>query len=585
MPPREIIRDSEIVNSLNELGVAQVRFTDSSHIDTFQQCFDDLHPQWNEAMKSGYYFSIFGDGKEYRQKIIDMFTPLLLPHIKKLFSNFKILTVIAQVKGVGEESEVNIHQDLTVVEESKYKSYTLWIPLVDSTVENGAISFLESSHIGLRNYRCHTVEYLFKNTEGFIRNHSQLYPIKTGKALLFDPATLHFSGSNISESPRVSIAVSIVDQDAPTEILFYDKQKPFDGLADRYSVPEDFWMMYEDFITEKNLAPSFGNLIGKRNGIQVLPYSENQFLTQYWSGYEKASKMHLEARTHSVLKNGKLQNELNESGFIVRDFLEGNEIKRLQTIFNTLHDNRSDIPFDKLYTCQHNSDANYRECMNAEIEAVLAPVIAKHFNDIKNTVCTYQIKGIGDNSELYPHQDWNFTREDEGFRTYTLWISLIDSDETNGTLAVLPGSHLRLTNVRGAKIDPIFSGMQNETIPYLSPLKIKAGQLVLFDSALLHYSSANNSNDIRVSVMTNIIPEQAKVCLYFGKEDSPELAEEYLVPDDFFLRYENFAEEYERPPSFGELSRSVKIHSKIYHSTFNQLFPEMIGRSQKDVLQ
>ncbi|MDC0304005.1 phytanoyl-CoA dioxygenase family protein [Flavobacteriales bacterium] len=575
MSSRSIIRDSSIANSLNELGVAKFELAETDFIDKLHDCFEALHPERNKTMNSGYYFSIYGGGKTYHQSIYDSFLPLLTDTLNGIFQKYKVLAIIAQVKGLGDNSKVGVHQDLTVVDESKYRSCTLWIPLMDSTLENGAISFLESSHLGLRNYRCHNIEYLFDNVENFIFDNSQPYPISKGQALLFDPATLHFSGSNVSQLPRISLAVSIVDEKAPEEILYYDKKKPFDGSATRYSVPTNFWQQYEDFEAERSQPPAFGTLIGTTQGVRILPYSKNQFLNNYWAGCAKATKQRISRITPSIMKDSNLQAELLEKGIVVMDFLSEQQVEKLQQTFNSLNDSRTDIPYDKLYTCLHNSDSEYRERMNKEIETIISPLIDARFKQVKNTVYTFQIKGIGDDSELYPHQDWNFTQEDLGMRTYTFWISLVDSDESNGTIAVLPESHLRLKNVRGAKIEPIFSGNQSRTIPFLEPLTIKAGQLVLFDSALLHYSSANNSSNIRVSVMTNILPEKAKSRLYFGSEKNLGMADEYEVPDDFFLRYQNFAEEFENPPSFSTLIRSVKINAEIAKQPFEELFPEL----------
>lgn len=258
-----------------------------------------------------------------------------------------------------------------------------------------------------------------------------------------------------------------------------------------------------------------------------------------------------------IMKNVQLQDRLDQHGFLILDFLRKAEIEELSDLFTKMNGSRDDIPYDKLYTCLHNSDAEYRAAMNHEIGNVLRKKLDGLFKDIKNTVYTFQIKGIGPDSELYPHQDWSFTREEEGFRTYTLWVSLIDSNESNGTLSILPGSHSLLNNIRGAGIEPLFSGKQSEVIPFLTPLSIKAGQLVLFDSALLHYSAPNYSDSIRVSVMTNIVPRQAVVYLYFQNKDKPGMAEEYQVPDDFFLRYKDFKAEYEHPPSFGIKLRSL----------------------------
>ena len=294
--------------------------------------------------------------------------------------------------------------------------------------------------------------------------------------------------------------------------------------------------------------------------------------------------------TVPILANQGLQNELNKNGYIVVDFLSSTDVQRLSHLFEEMNANRDDIPYDRLYTCLHNPDPKYRNSMSSKIREIINPKIAAHFSDVKNTVYTFQIKGIGPNSELYAHQDWTFTREDEGYRTYTFWVSLVDSNENNGTLSVLPSSHLKLNNIRGAGIEPVLSGKQHEAVPLLTPLSMKAGQLVLFDSALLHYSAPNMSDSIRVSVMTNIMPKNADVYLYFQNKKNVDSADEYLVPDDFFLHYQDFETEYETPPSFGIKTRTVKnsnlLISKLPASVFSETstsFSRKIGQLVKSM--
>ncbi len=554
---KPLIKDDAVQKNLAEKGISSIHFSSTELIDRIRKVFESLHPVQTETMTSGYYFSIFGNDREYRQALYDNILPLVAESLNSVFTDFKVLAIIGQIKGAGPNSAVTIHQDLTMVDESKYRSYTLWVPLEDSTERNGALSFLESSHLSLRNYRTHAVGYLFEAAEDFIRQNAKIYLTPKGEALIFDTATLHFSGPNQTDRSRYSLGISVVSKDAETEILHYDKFKPFDGTADRYAVPNNFWYRYDNFEKQRLLPPEFGKLIGSRIGLRVLPYTKTEFIRHYRIGLESLIKSQFCASVVPILKDSDLQSKLNTEGFILVDFLTPSEVENLQALFDRLNASRTDIPYDRLYTCLHNPDQNYRQQMNLEIGNILMPIFDRYFSNVKSTVFTFQIKGIGKESELYAHQDWNFTREDEGYRTYTLWISLIDSDERNGTLSVFPGSHLKVKNIRGAGIEPLFSGKQQEIIPYLTPLSIKAGQLMLFDSALLHYSSANHSNSIRVSVMTNILPADAEVFLYFQNMENSSLVDEYQVPTDFFLLYNDFKNEYERPPSFGTKQRTL----------------------------
>lgn len=277
---REIIRDEEVTENLSQKGVSVVNAFDPKLIDELRSTFNRLHPNWNDLMKTGYYVSMLGDSPEYYASVHNEFHNMLKEHLDGVFSNYKVPVIVAQVKGVGNQSRVVPHQDLTVVDESKYKSYVFWIPLEDSTEDNGALWFLESSHKVFRDYRIHTAHYLFDEPEEYILSHAKRYPIKTGQALLFDPATLHFSQPNVSEKPRISLGVEVVDADAELKIL-HDDPSSENGTLDVYEVPENFWLYYKNFVAERLEAPSFGTRIGHVQGFRTEPYSRQEFVERY----------------------------------------------------------------------------------------------------------------------------------------------------------------------------------------------------------------------------------------------------------------------------------------------------------------
>lgn len=232
-------------------------------------------------MLDGYYVSMFGDNPEYYKQVYESFLTVLKPILDETFFEYKIPVIVAQIKGTSTQGTVNIHQDLTVVDESKYRSYVLWIPLEDSTPNNGAISFLEKSHKVFRNYRLHNSKYLFKEPEEFIKDNSIQYPIEAGQALIFDPATLHFSGANTTNHPRISLGVEIVSKDARMQILHAPKIDSDLTNADLYEVPENFWLHYQSFSTERKLPPRFGTKIKTIENVRLKPYSLAEFQSLY----------------------------------------------------------------------------------------------------------------------------------------------------------------------------------------------------------------------------------------------------------------------------------------------------------------
>ncbi|RFN60043.1 phytanoyl-CoA dioxygenase family protein [Marixanthomonas ophiurae] len=90
------------------------------------------------------------------------------------------------------------------------------------------------------------------------------------------------------------------------------------------------------------------------------------------------------------------------------------------------------------------------------------------------------------------HQDW---RSMQGsLNSVVIWIPLLDINKDLGALEVLPGSHLQ-----GLRTDHLENGfgmvkLDNEEEDALASIEVKAGDILLFSSFLIH-QSGNNITD------------------------------------------------------------------------------------------
>jgi ectoine hydroxylase-related dioxygenase (phytanoyl-CoA dioxygenase family) len=107
----------------------------------------------------------------------------------------------------------------------------------------------------------------------------------------------------------------------------------------------------------------------------------------------------------------------------------------------------------------------------------------------------------------YPwHQDWVCCWRAHTDELVTCFIYLDDADETNGCLQVIPGSQL------GKPILPFKPGSRFEIDPVsfdankAVPAPLKAGEMILFDSYLLHYSDLNRSRTPRRAIIYTYNP-------------------------------------------------------------------------------
>ena len=122
----------------------------------------------------------------------------------------------------------------------------------------------------------------------------------------------------------------------------------------------------------------------------------------------------------------------------------------------------------------------------------------------------------------------------------------------------MKGSHKFPLNIRGAGIPSKYGSHFSDAKKYLTPIKVKVGEALLFDSRLLHYSPPNYSRKSRTAIINNIIPTDAQTRCLHGKGDGNELdVNHYDVPEDFFIHYEAFNAQKDFPNPKGVLIEKI----------------------------
>ncbi len=259
-----------------------------------------------------------------------------------------------------------------------------------------------------------------------------------------------------------------------------------------------------------------------------------------------------------ILRDRKMQDTLNAEGIVQMPFAGPEVVKQLIEFSDELNKGRS-LPQDTLHTYLKTTDKELVTEMNKGLREILKPLMDKVLVDYRYTSFTYQSKGLGDNSLLSAHQDWSFSDETK-YRTYTFWLTLMDSVPGNGTLHVIKRSHKKLNNIRGAGIDPVCKNVWPEAAASMEPIYAKAGDLLIFDSALLHYSPPNTTQQIRVSVMTNLVNKDADFMMYFGRVvDNDIYADAYKVADSFLVEYDDITTQFFSPPKSAVFLNSTPI--------------------------
>jgi hypothetical protein len=125
--------------------------------------------------------------------------------------------------------------------------------------------------------------------------------------------------------------------------------------------------------------------------------------------------------------------------------------------------------------------------------------------------CGIVIKQPG-TGEMNIHRD-RTVLADRSLSPLNAWCPLVDVDDGYGNLAVLPGSHT-LPNVETQGV-PRFYAPYGDALKKLSvSVPLKAGEAILFDNRLLHWSRPNRRDVPRPVLRTVAVPAASRIVFY-----------------------------------------------------------------------
>lgn len=248
-----------------------------------------------------------------------------------------------------------------------------------------------------------------------------------------------------------------------------------------------------------------------------------------------------------VFNNQALQQKLNHDGFVIVDFLNNHETAALVEYYQTSHPDG----VQGFYTSTFSKDVNYRKAVDAFIQSKMKRGLEVYFFDYRVHCGSFIVKAPGEKSVLKMHQDMTLVDE-SAYTGINIWIPLVDLTHLNGAIEVLPRSHRLFKTYRGASLPDIYDGIEDKVHRVMQPCFLKAGQAIIFDQSIIHYSPANRSNMPRPVINTFITHKNAtmQIC-YWDKQSAAEI-EIFEQAEDFMVNFQNFGHDIFSRPSIGK---------------------------------
>lgn len=258
--------------------------------------------------------------------------------------------------------------------------------------------------------------------------------------------------------------------------------------------------------------------------------------------FAKPTNLNFQPIRHRFFRNSELADVIHKQGYAVVDFIEQQDIRLLMEVYRQHTD--SDLYKVKFEEESTGNDGAYMGVISRRthdsINAILQSTFDKWFYNYWSAVNAFAVKTPGNAGTVPVHQDVADLDETK-FSTISIWLPLQDMNESNGTLHIIPRSHHIFLPYRSNSIAPYTQQIENLLLPYYIPIHIKAGQALLFDSRLFHYSPPNFSGQNRVITLCRICPVGAQLISYFRLPDTNEI-EMWSCPNDYLIHSENHEE-------------------------------------------
>lgn len=237
-----------------------------------------------------------------------------------------------------------------------------------------------------------------------------------------------------------------------------------------------------------------------------------------------------------VLFDEKTDAHFLEKGYVVLDALPAAVLEALAQFCN------QHVPegIQGFHTTHFSNDAEYKKRVHDGLVNILGPYLQKILVRHVPVFANFMLKPGGGGNPMPLHADWTYVDETDDF-SLSVWIPLVDTTPTNGCIGVIPYSQRLSHTIRGPQIKQSQYPCNETLIAKMGRLlPLKAGQLLVYDHRMQHYSTANDSDRLRPAINISLVPQGVEIIHYTRPEGSDKI-HRYVVNDpDFFIRYDNF---------------------------------------------
>jgi len=513
----EIFKNKELSNRFEKDGYVVYPFFNKEEIEELKKSFSEINQPDDQVFKS----SSFIEDTKLKQAVNSKVELIFKDKIEELFQEYKSLGTSFLTKQSGEHTNMPIHQDWTVVDEEKFTSITCWIPLIDTTVFNGAMQVIDGSHLYSNALRGPSLPISFEGVD--LSGYLKTIPLKAGEGIIFNHALMHASHANHSNQERVAVTYGLTHKEAQM-LMYYTNV----DQVEEWEMPDTMFIEYP----KVRFEPKLGKL--KRQFEYQFPKLDLQEIRKKRIEHRKTNTM------VPLFKNQEHQEFFDKNGYILLPALNQDDISQLIDLYDELG-----IKDEKGYgfhVGMDNKDKSLVTKMVNTIKEITLPKVQEYLFDTQLFTASFVVKEPNPMGVVPPHQDWSFVENEVDHCSVTCWIPLQDVNMDNGCMGVIKGSNHFFESHRPSPSPQVETPLKKHMytiFPFLELIEMKAGEALLFNNKTIHASPPNITNQTRLAVGLGFTQKEAEIRHYYLKPGTQDTLLKYKITPDFFLKYDN----------------------------------------------
>lgn len=258
----QVFQDEKHQAEFEQNGFIILSFYNENEIEELKSLYYKLHPK----DEKGFFPSTFSKDKNYRNEADKEIKRICNRSISHYCKDIKVVCGSFIVKSSGVDSGMCVHQDMSLVDESIYTGINIWVPLVDLSIENGALFVLPKSHRIFPTYRGSSIPEFFAPVMNEMVDYLKPVLIKAGEAVFFDQSIIHFSPPNFSNNIRIVTNTYIAHIDTKYRTYYWNKDEHINAV-EAFAQEDDFMTNFDQFGDNIRDRPKVGDSLG------LVPYN------------------------------------------------------------------------------------------------------------------------------------------------------------------------------------------------------------------------------------------------------------------------------------------------------------------------